>query len=46
MAHVLAGDQDVVQGGRRGQELVGQLLVVEAAQHVGHGQGAGLAVLA
>ena len=46
MPNVLADDQDVRQGGRAGQEFFRHLLVVEAPQHVRHGQGAGPAVLA
>ena len=42
----LAGHQDVPQGGRAGPQALGHVLVVEVAQHIGNGQGPGLAVLA
>lgn len=44
--HVLTGHQDVPQGGRAGPQALGRVLVVEVAQHIGNGQGPGLAVLA
>ena len=46
VAGVLAGHQDVAQGGRADLELFGHGLVVEVSQYAGHGDGAGLAVLA
>ncbi len=44
--YVPACHQDVLEGRRAGRQPFGHVLVVEAAQHVGNGQGAGLAVLA